>query len=107
MAEIIGSRFTGDKIIYSIAVDEEENLALQGRIKNINIFALDLCDTDSKIMARGKHGTTKYFLIPTKYRSRSRKKLNVKSPQAIETDTKAVYIYVCEKADSKNPLSMG
>jgi len=102
MGEIITSKVFGDKVIYNIVLNEEESLSLKGGIKNIHMFSLEQCDSDSKIMARGKDKSAKYFLIPIKYKLKSRKKLRIISIQVIETETKAIYIYICEK--SKSPI---
>lgn len=97
MGEIIGSRIFGDKVIYHVLIDEKEALALEGRIKHIHMFTFEECDTNSKIMARGKDNSAKYFVMPIKYRSRPRKKLELISTQVLETETKAIFVYICEK----------
>lgn len=94
MGEIIESKVIGDKIIYKIMVNEEESLTLKGGIRNIDMFSLDLCKTESRIVERGKEGVVKYFLIPIKYKSKSKKKPNNISYQVIDLDSKAIFIYV-------------
>jgi len=90
------SKSFGDKVIYNILVNEQESISLKGRVKNIHIFSLEQCDADSKIMARGKGKSAKYFLIPIKLKSK--KRLKIISTQIVETETKAIFIYVCEKS---------
>jgi len=97
MGEIIKSRVAGDKIVCSIAVNEEEAIALKGRIKNIHMFAIDLCDTDSTIIEKGKNGVVKYFRLPCNLRLKSKKKPELRSCQLIETDTSVFVINICEK----------
>ncbi len=93
MGEIIGSKIIGDKVVYKIIVDEKESLTLKGSRKNIYLFSLDLCKTESRIIEKGKKGVTKHFLIPIKYRSKSKKKPKNVSYQVIDLDSKAIFIY--------------
>lgn len=97
MGEIIGSKVFGDKVIYHIIVDEQEALALEGRIRNIHMFTLEEGYADSSIISKAKANTAKYFVLPQKYRLKTKKKLELISAQKLETNTKAIFIYVCEK----------
>ena len=97
MGEIIGSKIFGDKIIYSIIVDEQEALALEGRIRNIHMFTLKECYTDSNIITKGRNNSAKYFIMPIKYQQKPKKKLEIVSIQKLETESKIIFIYVCEK----------
>lgn len=97
MGEIIGSRVVGDRILYRVMLDEKESLALKGNIRHVQLFSLDLCDTESRIIEKGKDGVTKHFLIPIRYRSKSKKKPRSIAYQMIDLDTKAIYIYIVEK----------
>lgn len=93
MGEIIGSRIIDDKIVYKLVVNEKESLALKGGMRNIYVFSLDLCKTESRIIEKGKGGVTKHFLIPIRYRSKSKKKPNNIFYQAIDLETKTIFIY--------------
>lgn len=97
MGEIIFSRFTGNKVIYGILLEENESLALQGRIWGIHVLCLDMCKTESRIIEKGKNGVTRYFSIPIKYKPRSKHKPLLESSQIIDTKTKAIYIFICDR----------
>ncbi|MBW2984874.1 hypothetical protein KY361_07165 [Candidatus Woesearchaeota archaeon] len=97
MGEIIGSRTIGDRVIYKIMVNENESLTLKGSMRNIHLFSLDLCDAESRIIERGKEGVTKHFLIPTKHRPKPKKKPDSVSYQAIDLDSKTIFIYTVDK----------
>lgn len=93
MGEIIESKIIGDKVVYKVIVDEKESLALKGSTRNIHLFTLDLCDVESRIIEKGKGGVTKHFVVPIKYRSKSKKKPHTISYQIIDLDSKAIFIY--------------
>ncbi len=95
MGEIIQSRVSGDKIIYQVALDESESLALKGRVRNVHMFSLDLFTVESKMVEKGKDGVTKYFVIPSVFKSKRKSQLS--DLQMFETDQKYFFIYVCDK----------
>lgn len=97
MGEILNSEIVGDKILYTVSLDEKESIALNGGLKNIHMFSLDLCKTRSKIIERGKDGRTKYFLLPTHYKSKSKNKPKIKSIQRIDTKKEVIFVYICGK----------
>jgi len=97
MGEIIGSKVIGDKVVYKVLLDKKESLALKGGIRNIHMFSLDLCETESKVIEKGKGGVTKHFLIPIKYKSKSKKKPNSVSYQVIDLDSKTIFIYTVQR----------
>ena len=97
MGEIINSKIIGNKVLYKVELSENESLALRGNMRNIRLFSLDLCDTESRIMERGPDKVAKYFLIPIKYKSKSNKKPRSISYQMINLDAKAIYIYIVER----------
>ena len=98
MGEILASRVKDQRIIFTIAVDENEALELKGSIKKIHLFSLDMCNTDSGILEKGKDGRTKFFLMPTEHKSKSKNKPEIKSVQKISLNTKNIFIYLCEKS---------
>jgi hypothetical protein len=98
MGTIISQKVMPDnKIKIRVEVDMNEALALKGNVKDVHIFSRELSTTESKIIEKGKKGVTKYFLIPPKFRKRSKKILNNIACQKIETDTKAIFIYTMNK----------
>lgn len=97
MGAIIQSRRIGDNILYKVIYNQEDALSLKGILKNIQLFSLDLCKMKGEIMQRGKHGVTKFFLIPTQFKSKSKKKPKSVSYQSIDLDTKMLFIYTVNK----------
>ena len=93
MGEIIGSKIIGDKIVYKVLLDEKESLTLKGGMRNIHIFSLDLCKTESRMIEKGKEGVTKHFLVPIKHRSKSKKKPDNVFYQVIDIDSKTIFVY--------------
>jgi hypothetical protein len=80
-----------------ICVEQREALALQGSVRKIHLFARDLCEVESEVIERGKKGVTKYFLIPSKLRSKSKRKPCIVCCQRIDGDTKVMFVYTIEK----------
>jgi hypothetical protein len=97
MGEITGTRIYGDKVVFTVCLDEKEALALEGRIRNIHLFTLYADHVDSDIMSKSVNNSMKYVAIPPKYRSKAKNNPRLASIQVIETDTKAMFIYICEK----------
>ena len=97
MGEIIESKVIEGKVLYKVVVDEKELLSLKGGMRNVHLFSLDLCDTESKIVERGKRGVTKHFLIPIKHRHKTKKRPNSISYHIINMDTKSIFIYTVDK----------
>jgi hypothetical protein len=97
MGTIIGSKLNNGNVFYKVLLTQEEALALKNSIKNVHIFAADLCNKEAKIIQRGKKGVTKYFTIPLSLRSRKKKFYRKISYQKLETKSKVFYIYVVDK----------
>jgi hypothetical protein len=97
MGEILSSRVFEDKIVFTVQVDEQESLALAGRIKHVHLFTLKECNQVSEIVTRGRENRVKYFIMPPRYRLKPLKKIKVNSAQVLHTDTKVIFIYLCEK----------
>lgn len=97
MGKIIGSKTIEDRVICKVMVNEKESLTIKGSMRNIHLFSLDLCETESRIIEKGKGGVTKHFLIPPKHRPKSKKRPNAISYQAIDLDSKVIFIYTVDK----------
>ena len=96
MGSILGSKVTHDgKIIYSVCLDHDESLQLQGHIDDVHVFSSRVATVDTNVSAREKNSATQYFLIPRELR----KELNYKncSCQRLETKSKIVFVYLIDK----------
>ena len=97
MAEITSSKINLDnKITYSISLDQQEALRLQGHLNNIHLIAEPTIDQPTNISCRGKNSATKYFIIPKKLRT----ELSFKEKttcQRIDTKNKVIFIYLLDK----------
>ncbi len=97
MATIINSETTeNNKMIYSILLDYEELLRLQGHIKNIHVFSENTVETKSQLSARGTNKSAKYFLIPKGLRKNADFP-NKASCLRTETDSKIIFVYVMDE----------
>lgn len=97
MGTIINSRLLNNNILYKILLNQEEVLTLKNSIKNIHIFAADLCDQSTNLIKKGKNGVTVYFKIPFSLRYRKKKYFKKISYQKLETESKVFYVYVIDK----------
>jgi hypothetical protein len=97
MGEIIKTKVSGDKIIYKIALSEQEAWQLKNHVTNVHLFAADLCTHDSKMIERGNKGGAKYFSIPLSLKSRRRKRYSKVSYQKIENEKKVFFVCVVDK----------
>lgn len=98
MGEIIEYKLLSEtSLLYRILLEKEEVLSLKNAIKNINLFTEHLCNTEAKIITRGKSGVTKYFEIPFILRFRKKKEYQTLSYHKVETSSKIFYIYVIKK----------
>ncbi|MDA3836525.1 MAG: hypothetical protein PF542_02790 [Nanoarchaeota archaeon] len=88
-----------------ILLDTEEMTALQGHMKNLNIFSAKLCNKESQINTRGNNGVTKYFKIPLSIRSRKKHTGDLKY-QRLDTPAKVFYIYTLQKEGEKQEKSI-
>ena len=95
MGEIIKSEVTKEgKVMLKVSMQYSEFLDLKGHLKNIHMFSEDLIDVHSHLSLRGKHGATKYLLIPKCLRK------NIKTDvicQKQETEKEIFFIYVIKK----------
>lgn len=97
MGHILGSKVTNDgKVIFTVCMEHEEALQLQGHIDNIHIFSERISNLRTNISMRGQNAATKYFLIPRELRSNIRFNSDV-SCQKIETKNRLIFIYVIDK----------
>ena len=97
MGEVIKTKVVGDKLIHSVELAEDDALTLEGNMKNVHMFSFELCEIDSKIMEKGKDRRVKYFVLPTKLKSKSKNRLKIESIQKFDTGAKSIFVYVCEK----------
>lgn len=97
MGEIVGSKLRNDgKVVFSLVLNKEEARQLEGNMDKIHIFSENVVDIQTNLAQRGKNGSTKYFLIPTKLR----KDLILKNEvmcQRMDTSTKTIFIYIIDK----------
>lgn len=96
MAEILSSKIIGDKIVYTISVNQDESLKLQGQLNNLHLIAQDTIINPTKISSRGRNSSTKYFIIPKKLRY----ELSFQEPttcQRIDTSEKVLFVYLLDK----------
>lgn len=101
MAEIISSKINpNNQITYSINLEHQESLMLQGHLKNIHLFAEQTITHSTNISCRGKNSSTKYLIIPKKLRN----DLSFKEKttcQRINTPDKIIFIYLLDKFSKK------
>jgi len=105
MGTIIASKIMPDNMIkFTVQMDQEEALWLAGRMKHIHMFTEEVCEVDASIIEKGKDGVAKYFMIPKVLRSREHKKLTNFVCQLLETDVRAIYIYISDKPGTHQDL---
>ncbi len=98
MGIILSSRILpDDKVKIKICLDEEEALSLGGCIRDIGIFASDLCDVESRVIERGTRGITKHFLVPIKLRSKIKKQAFGIKCSKVESKNKVMFVYVVDR----------
>ena len=97
MAEIISSKIANEnKITYSINLDQQEALRLQGHLNNIHLIAEPTIECPTKISCRGKNSSTKYFIIPKGLRHQLSFKEKT-TCQRIDTKDKVIFVYLLDK----------
>jgi len=97
MGHILGSKVTNDgKVVFTVCMEHEEALQLQGHIDNIHIFSERIADIKTNVSMRGQNAATKYFLIPREMRHNIKFSSEV-SCQKIETRNKLIFIYTIDK----------
>ena len=97
MAEIISSKISANnQVTYSIHLDQQEALRLQGHLKDIHLIAEPTVECPSKISCRGKNSSTKYFIIPKCLRNGLSFKEKT-TCQKIETKDKVIFVYLLDK----------
>jgi len=96
MGRIISLKRENKKIVFEIECAYEEAIALRGHYDNIKLFSEDVFDFQNKISTRGNNKSTKYCLIPTRFR----KNLNLSNQvfcQILESKTNNFLIYSLKK----------
>ena len=97
MGHILGSKVTNDgKIMFTVCMEHEEALQLQGHIDAIHIFSEKIANIKTNISMRGQNAATKYLLIPRELRHNLRFNSEV-SCQKIETKNKVIFVYIIDK----------
>ena len=97
MGHILSSKVTSDgKVVFSVCMDHEEALHLQGHIDNIHLFSDRTASIKTNLSMRGKNSATKYFLIPRELRHNIKFSGEVNC-QKIETRNKLIFIYIVDK----------
>jgi len=98
MGEIISSKILSNStILCKMLLEKEEALALKNTLHNIHLFSPFLCESEAKIIERGRKKSTKYFEIPFSLRFRKKKSHETISYQKLENHSKVFYIYVVNK----------
>lgn len=96
MGDIISSKVSKDKIVYEVALSQDEALHLKGHFNNIYLFTENVAEIRTNISQRGKNEATKYFLIPRELR----KNMDFRWPvscQRLDTNEKIIFIYVIDR----------
>lgn len=105
MGHIIDTKNLPNKsVTCKILLDDFELSNLGGHLKNVSLFAANLCNTNATINTRGNQGVTKYFKIPLNIRSRSKHNGNL-TYQKIETASKIYYIYSLGKSNEEEDFN--
>lgn len=97
MGEIINTKASGDKVVYKIALSEEEAKQLRNNVFNVHLFSDDLNDNFTRIIERGNKGGAKYFVIPLSLKTRKKKKYSQVIYQKIEDGDEIFYICTVKK----------
>ncbi len=89
------------KMIYKILMDYNEIRHLSGNMNNIHIFSSNSCNDLAKILERGNHNGTKYFIIPKSIKTKQKIHPCKIMYQKIETGNKILFVYAVEKNYNK------
>ena len=85
------------KMLLRISLEESEVIALKNHVRNVHVFAGDLCNNEVNLIRKGKSGVTKYFGIPFSLRTKNQKHAGEGSCQKLETDSKVFFVYVVNR----------
>jgi len=85
-----------DKVIVTLELTHNESLWLKGNIEDIHIFAENNLEYKTKLVQRGKKESTKYFLMPKKFK-KGIKSNEIVDCNRIETENKFIYIFSTNK----------
>jgi hypothetical protein len=97
MGHILGSKITHDgKVIFTVCMEHEEALQLQGHIDDVHIFSERIANIKTNVAMRGQNAATKYFLIPKEFRHNIRFSSEA-SCHKIETKNKLIFLYIIDK----------
>jgi hypothetical protein len=93
MGRVINSVQSDNKITYTLLIDIKDIRNLHGNLKKIFIFSTDCCNISTKVIERGNHNGTKYFLIPKKLKTKNKNKSCKIFYQKIDIDDKIIFVY--------------
>ncbi|MCP3683466.1 MAG: hypothetical protein GY861_12335 [bacterium] len=97
MGTILSTKLKGEnKVVFEVLMAYEEAVQLQGHMDSVHVFSENVTELKTNISTRGKHGATKYFLIPRELRKNIDfdKEINC---QKIELKEKIIFIYSVDK----------
>jgi hypothetical protein len=96
MGKVINVTTERDKIVLKLEITSKEYSYLKGELEEVNIFADRNLEIETRLVKRGKHDSTKYFLVPKAFKE-DLKKSNSIMCNRIEKKTKTLYIFDVEK----------
>lgn len=97
MGKVLNTKASGNKIVYTVELSENEALQLRNHMKRVYLFCADLCTELARVIEKGYNRSAKYFAIPFGLKSRKRQKFGEISYQKIETPEKVFFICIAEK----------
>lgn len=97
MGKVIDSIKAEDgKFIYKLLMDQDELKHLYGNRKNIHIFSSNNFKNSTKILERGNHKGTKYFVIPMQMKNKHKVRPQKIMYQRIETPDETMFVYLVD-----------
>ena len=96
MSYIKRTKRNQDEVVVELGMSYEEYLNLEGHLEDIHLVAEKPNSIKTNMSQRGTNGATKYFLIPRELR-KGFKINNAISCQRIDTEQKALFIYIVDK----------
>ena len=102
MGRIIGIKrfFEGDKpngFLFELNLDSNEMLNIRGHYNDVFLFCDNVYDCILDVSTRGRKDSTKYFLVPTKFRKNVNLNDSVKC-QILDCCDRRFFIYAVKKA---------
>ena len=78
-------------------IDKNEIKHLSGNMKNVHIFSSNSYNNKTKILERGNHKGTKYFIIQREIKTKQKCKPQKFVYQKIDAYDKTVFVYAVDK----------